>query len=77
MLNIRIFSENRENIRDTKYLVNLDHYDELNPVQVETYSFFYSKTQVFKMDRVYKDLLQGNTNFCYLWSNYCINFPNI
>jgi toxin ParE1/3/4 len=24
----------------------------LNPVQVETYSFFYSKTQVFKMDRV-------------------------
>jgi|LakMenE18May11ns_1017448.scaffolds.fasta_scaffold6829656_2 hypothetical protein len=29
MLNIRIFSENRENIRDTKYLVNLDHYDEL------------------------------------------------
>jgi Ca2+-transporting ATPase len=25
----------------------------LNPVQVETYSFFYSKTQVFKMDRVY------------------------
>jgi hypothetical protein len=26
---------------------------ELNPVQVQTYSFFYSKTQVFKMDRVY------------------------
>jgi hypothetical protein len=25
---------------------------EINPVQVETYSFFYSKTQVFKMDRV-------------------------
>jgi hypothetical protein len=25
----------------------------INPVQVETYSFFYSKTQVFKMDRVY------------------------
>jgi hypothetical protein len=24
----------------------------INPVQVETYSFFYSKTQVFKMDRV-------------------------
>ena len=60
MLNIRIFSENRENIRDTKYLVNLDHYDELNPVQVETYSFFYSKTQVFKMDRVYDLLHQRN-----------------
>ena len=25
---------------------------DVNPVQVETYSFFYSKTQVFKMDRV-------------------------
>jgi hypothetical protein len=28
-------------------------YLQVNPVQVETYSFFYSKTQVFKMDRVY------------------------
>jgi 3-dehydroquinate synthase len=34
------------------HFATLGENQELNPVQVETYSFFYSKTQVFKMDRV-------------------------
>jgi hypothetical protein len=42
-----------------------DHY--LNPVQVETYSFFYSKTQVFKMDRVYHlNLSSGSLTLAYV-----------